>query len=99
MKLFSMLFYCLLYVIMSMGTYRLEANMEVAEILTKIDKDPALKDKFLERPEDTLNSMGVNTSGLKIKKIKEGDPIQIMRGVSVCGSLGAGAGVSVGGDV
>lgn len=84
---------------MSMRTNQLEAEMEIPEILKKIDKDPALKDKFLERPDDTLKSMGVDTSGLKIKKIKEGDPIQIMRGVSVCGSLGAVAGVSVGGDV
>jgi hypothetical protein len=79
-----------------MRTNQLEVAMEVAEILKKIDNDSTLKGKFLERPEDTLKSMGVDTSGLEIKKIKEGDSIQTMRGISVCGSVGAGGCVSVG---
>jgi hypothetical protein len=84
---------------MSMRTNQLEAKMEVSEILKKIDGDTQLKDKFLARPEDTLKSMGVDTSGLSIKKFKEGDPIETTRAISVCGSIGAVAGVSVGGDV
>ncbi|ADD67903.1 hypothetical protein Dacet_1131 [Denitrovibrio acetiphilus DSM 12809] len=76
--------------------------MQLIDVLKQIDSDDAMKQKFLENPKEVLTTKGLDVDKLDISTINKAN-----RGLvettelrlTVCGSLGAGGGVSVGGEV
>lgn len=73
------------------------AKQDVLDVLSKVRGDPALTKQFIENPQQTLQKLGVDTTGLNVQKLPpRPTTAEAPAAAAVCGSVGCIGCVSVG---